>query len=79
MKTDIMFTLTGRIYCNGGSSSSRGGGGGGGRVHAFFQHGDYISGYIEAKGTLHFAVNVVKVMWHTLSNNVVAVVVCLYL
>lgn len=52
MKSDVMFTLTGNIYCNGGSASSRGGGGAGGRVHAFFQFGDFHTGFIEAKGKI---------------------------
>ncbi|WAR25690.1 hypothetical protein MAR_011394 [Mya arenaria] len=45
-------SLTGNIYCNGGVSSSMGGGGAGGRVHAFFQHGDFHSGLIQAKGAI---------------------------
>ena len=50
MKSDALFTLTGNIYCNGGNANSKGGGGAGGWVHAFFTHGDFHSGLIEAKG-----------------------------
>ena len=44
------FTLTGRLYCNGGSSTGTGGGGSGGRVTVYFSNGDYHSGYVQAKG-----------------------------
>ena len=44
------FTLTGKLYCNGGSSTGTGGGGSGGRVTVYFSNGDYHSGYVQAKG-----------------------------